>query len=163
MSNDLEAATDRVFAAMDDYRTGEAVHATRQVAKALARAALAESRVPDNEGRVSTDIMSQLRAFNAKLALSRGDEFTYGEGEPIIEAAAQAIEALVAERDAQWAENEKLREALTAVATADVVSFCMNPEGGPNVVAEGRDRFCFEADVWPVLEIARAALNKTSD
>jgi LmbE family N-acetylglucosaminyl deacetylase len=40
MSNDLEAATDRVFAAMDDYRTGEAVHATRQVAKALARAAL---------------------------------------------------------------------------------------------------------------------------
>jgi hypothetical protein len=40
MTDDLEAATDRVFAAMDDYRTGEAVHATRQVAKALARAAL---------------------------------------------------------------------------------------------------------------------------
>jgi hypothetical protein len=40
MSNDLEAATDRVFAAIDEFRTGEAVHATRQVAKALARAAL---------------------------------------------------------------------------------------------------------------------------
>jgi hypothetical protein len=40
MTDDLEAATDRVFAAMDNYRTGEAVHATRQVAQALARAAL---------------------------------------------------------------------------------------------------------------------------
>jgi hypothetical protein len=68
MSNDLEAATDRVFAAMDDYRTGEAVHATRQVAQALARAALEGVR-EENEHRNAA--FNRLRQENERLRWTR--------------------------------------------------------------------------------------------
>ena len=62
-----------------------------------------------------------------------------------------------AEADALRAENARLREALKIVA-AGVDTFCINPEGGPDIVVEGGSRFAHEEDVLPLIYAARAAL-----
>jgi hypothetical protein len=63
----------------------------------------------------------------------------------------------VAERDA---EIEKLRAALRRIIDQSTETFCINPEGGANIVVEGHDRFAFEVDVKALLNIARAALGE---
>ena len=58
------------------------------------------------------------------------------------------------------AEIEKLRAALRRIIDQSTETFCINPEGGTNIVVEGHDRFAFEADVKALLNIARAALGE---
>jgi hypothetical protein len=57
-------------------------------------------------------------------------------------------------------EIEKLRAALREIVSQSCETFCINPEGGANILVEGHDRFAFEADVNALLSIARAALGE---
>jgi hypothetical protein len=82
------------------------------------------------------DLLEHLAAFNKRIASARGDEFLIGDGEPVVQDAIAAIRSL---RD----ENERLREALTAISAAgsgatdalavnvcSIARFALNKEGG---------------------------------
>jgi hypothetical protein len=101
MTDDLEAATDRVFAAMDEFRTGEAVHATRQVAKALARAALdgVREKALDEAAKVgkaeALDFTHGTHPFWEKRVIdSRGDEHDATDGDAL-DAVPYAVHAAI--------------------------------------------------------------------
>jgi cysteinyl-tRNA synthetase len=94
MTDDLEAATDRVFAAMDEFRTGEAVHATRQVAKALARAALEGDEA---EGWKWFNAFQEV--WTKCLLLGEMPEVPAENEHDVVASTMLWIDALVAERD----------------------------------------------------------------
>jgi len=55
--------------------------------------------------------------------------------------------------------NREMREALEAIATAEVNEFRINPAGRENnIQIDGEEWFCLSRDVRPALEIARSAL-----
>jgi hypothetical protein len=58
------------------------------------------------------------------------------------------------------AENARLREVLGQINEQSIETFCINPEGGANIVVDGHERFAFESDVMMLLNIARAALGE---
>jgi hypothetical protein len=99
------------------------------------------------------------------LAKAVGQAFRTQRGDSDLEVWKEVCYALEAELD--WlrpdnaqlrAENARLREVVE-VAAAGVETFCINPEGGSNIVVEGGDRFAHERDILPLLNAARAALD----
>lgn len=58
------------------------------------------------------------------------------------------------------AENARLRGVLRQIEAQSIETFCINPEGGANIVVDGHERFAFESDVVMLLNIARAAMGE---
>jgi hypothetical protein len=88
-----------------------------------------------------SDIVERLRSADVLIVKSATD-----------------LRSAVAEEAAD--EIEKLRAALRRIIDQSTETFCINPEGGANIVVEGHDRFAFEVDVKALLNIARAALGE---
>jgi len=93
-----------------------------------------------------SDIVERLRACTAGIGVRDASDYS----------APMTVADLVEAAD----EIEHLRAGLRRIINQSCETFCINPEGGANIVVDGHDRFAFEVDVKALLNIARAALGE---